>query len=187
MSPNKGRIGVVAIGDMPRAATHDIANYIQAYLDLPSLVLPPLEHPSYAYDERRQQFNAATILKACESLPFQDYDKVIGLLNVDLFIPVFTHVLGEAREGGKFALASMYRLRTELDKSKPSAPQILERLAKVALHEIGHLLDVPHCMNEGCLMHYSSSLQVLDAIHIRFCTYCSVYLTDSIRRHHLLA
>jgi archaemetzincin len=187
MNSKKGCIGVVAIGEVPESATYDTANYIQTHLDLPSFVLPAMQHPSYAYDERRKQYNAATILKAFESMPFQNYDKVIGMLNVDLFIPVFTHVLGEAQEGGKFALASMYRLRMNLNKSRPPMPQILERLAKVALHEIGHLFDVAHCMNEECLMHYSNSLQDLDTIRFNFCSYCSMYLSDAIRRHQILS
>ena len=182
MNSKKGCIGVVSIGEVPKAALHDIASHIQTHLNLVAVVLPPMQNPSYAYDERRRQYNAASILKAFGSMPFQDYDKVIGVLNVDLFIPVFTHVLGEAQEGGKFALASMYRLRTGLNRSRTSMVHILERLTKVALHEIGHLFDVAHCMNEKCLMHYSSSLKDLDAIRINFCSYCSIYLGDSIRR-----
>jgi archaemetzincin len=183
MNSKKGCIGVVAIGEVPIAASRDISSHIQKYLDLPSVVLPPLQHPLYAYDERRRQYNAAAILNAFESIPYHDCDKVIGVLNVDLFIPVFTYVLGEAQEGGKFALASMYRLRSGLKKSGQSMAQVLDRLTKVALHEIGHLFEVAHCMNEKCLMHYSSDLRDLDAINLSFCSYCSIYLRDSIRRH----
>ena len=183
MNSKKGCIGVVAIGEVPTVAPRDISSHIQKHLGLPSVVLPPMQHPSYAYDQRRNQYNAATILKEFESMPFQNCNKVIGMLNVDLFIPVFTYVLGEAQEGGKFALASMYRLRMDLNRSRPPMPQILERLAKVALHEIGHLFEVAHCMNEKCLMHYSSDLGDLDATNLSFCSYCSMYFSDSIRRH----
>jgi archaemetzincin len=186
MNSKKGCIGVVSIGEVPKAALLDIAGHIQTHLNLVPVVLPPMQTPSYAYDERRRQYNAATILKAFGSLPFQDYDKVIGVLNVDLFIPVFTHVLGEAQEGGRFALASMYRLRTGLNRSRTPMVHILERLTKVALHEIGHLFDVARCLNQECLMHYSSSLEDLDAIRINFCRYCSMYLSDSIRRYQVL-
>jgi archaemetzincin len=183
MNSKKGCIGVVAIGEVPTVAPRDISSHIQKYLDLPSVVLPPLQHPIYAYDERRQQYNAAVILNAFESMPDHGCDKVIGVLNVDLFIPVFTYVLGEAQEGGKFALASMYRLRSGSKKFGQSMVQVLDRLTKVALHEIGHLFEVAHCMNEKCLMHYSSDLRDLDAINLSFCSYCSMYFSDSIRRH----
>jgi archaemetzincin len=148
MNSKKGCIGVVAIGEVPAVAPRDISSRIQSHLNLPSVVLPSVQHPLYAYDERRQQYNAAAILSALESMPYHDCDKVIGVLNVDLFIPVFTYVLGEAQEGGKFALASMYRLRSGSKKSSQSMVQVLDRLTKVALHEIGHLFEVAHCMNE---------------------------------------
>ena len=182
MDSKKGCIGVVPIGEVPEIALHEIATHIKSHLYLHSVILPPIKHPSYAYDERRMQYNAATILKELESMSFQNYDKIIGVLNVDLFIPVFTHVLGEAQEGGKYALASIYRLRRDLDTSSSSTKQIIERVTKIALHEIGHLYNIAHCMNEKCLMHFSGSLQDLDKITLNFCNYCSEYLENTIRR-----
>ena len=36
--------------------------------------------------------------------------EVIGVFNVDLFIPTFTHVFGEAKQAGMHALVSLFRL-----------------------------------------------------------------------------
>ena len=182
MNAKKGCIGVVPFGEVPEIALQDIITHIHSCLHLLAVILPPVHYPPEAYDERRKQYNAATIIKALESMPFQDYDKVIGVLNMDLFIPIFTHVLGEAQEGGKFALASMYRLRKVQAGSLPTHEKVVERLAKVALHEIGHLFAAGHCMNGKCLMHFSGSLRDLDGITSHFCTYCSEYLRDAIRR-----
>jgi predicted Zn-dependent protease len=111
--------------------------------------------PLYAFDQNRLQYNAATILKRFESMSFHNHIKIIAVLNVDLFIPAFTHVFGEAREGGKCALISMFRLTRNVDGAKAGMPRILERIAKAALHEATHLFDVVHCTDAHCLMHFS--------------------------------
>jgi len=182
MDFKKGCIGVVPFGEIPEIALRDLVTHIHSCFNLRAVVLPPMPYPPAAYDERRKQYNAATIIKALESMPFQGCDKIIGVLNMDLFIPIFTYVMGEAQEGGKYALASMFRLRRGHGRTMPLMEKILQRLSKVALHEIGHLFNVGHCMDEKCLMHFSGSLQDLDSISLNFCAYCSEYLRDAIRR-----
>ncbi len=176
-------IGVLPIGELPQSALENIAAHIRTHLDLKADILPPLKKPAYAYDERRDQYNAAVILKSLDAISFGDHVKVIGILNVDLFVPIFTHVLGEAREGGTYALASLYRLRKDQDGSITDIGLILERLAKVAIHEIGHAFNLGHCMNEKCLMHFSGGLKGLDAIEFKFCSYCSAFMVEA-KKHY---
>ena len=176
-------IGVLPIGELPQAALESIAAHIRTHLDLKADILPPLKKPAYAYDETRDQYNAAMILRSLDAMSFGDHVKVIGLLNVDLFIPIFTHVLGEAREGGTYALASLYRLKKDEDGSKTDIDRILVRLAKVAIHEIGHAFNLGHCMDEKCLMHFSGGLKDLDAMELKFCGYCSAFMRDA-KKHY---
>jgi archaemetzincin len=143
-------------------------------------ILPPLKHPAYAHDQKRLQYDAGTILKAIESKPFRDHAKVIGVLDLDIFVPILTHVFGEAKQGGRCGLVSVYRLKKNLDGSIPPTPVLLERAAKVALHELGHLLDLHHCMDARCLMHFSGDLEDLDKTPLYFCRYCSVFLGDAL-------
>ena len=180
-------IGVAPFGEVPGAALQGVAAYIRTHLNLETHILPPFQNPTYAYDQKRGQYNAAAILKAFKSMPFEEgLDKVIGVLNVDLFIPIFTHVLGEANEGGRYALASLYRLGKAADRLPASADQIIERLVKVAIHELGHLFNMAHCLHKHCLMHYSGNLAELDTTSLTFCDYCSEFLAYSIRRERLL-
>ena len=74
---------------------------------------------------------------------------------------VFSYVLGEARMGGRCALASLYRLK-----------QSPERAAKVALHEFGHLMDIGHCHEKSCVMKFSKNIEQLDSVSTIFCKYC---------------
>ena len=112
---------------------------------------------------------------------FDDFEKIIAVLNLDLFIPIFTHVFGEAKTGGKFALVSLFRLYKNPDDSSPPASRAYERAVKVALHELGHLFDLLHCEYKRCLMHFSGSIEELDEKSLSLCRYCSLYLQDKLR------
>jgi archaemetzincin len=184
MGPPKLRVGVVAIGNVPQIASKTIAAHILGYLNLDAELLPPLEHPVYAHDDRRLQYNASTILKTLGSSPIHKCTKVLGVLDVDIFVPIFTHVFGEAEQGGKCGVVSLYRLKEGLCRGgcPPDTPRLLERAAKVALHELGHLFDLFHCADNKCLMHFSGGLQDLDGVPFYFCRYCSLYFRDALHR-----
>ena len=182
MSSQKKPVGVVPLGEVPEIALKVIAAHISGYYKLSVQILPPLEHPEYAFDERRFQYNAGIILKAFEFMRFKDYDKVIGVLNPDLFVPIFTHVFGEAKQGGKFGLVSLFRLGKNPDGSPSPSSLIYERVAKVALHELGHLFNLLHCQEKRCLMHFSGGIQDLDETPINLCRYCSTFLKDRLLR-----
>ena len=175
------RLGVVALGKLPGIIPKSIAAHISGYLNLNTDVLPSLEHPAYALNKERLQYDAGVILKHLEQEHFSDYEKIIAVVEVDLFVPIFTHVFGEARQGGKCGLVSVYRLNDEQDDSVPLPPLLLERAAKVSLHEAGHLLNLVHCTDERCLMHFSGKLADLDRMPLYFCRYCVAYLRDFLR------
>ena len=182
MTSKQRLIGVVPFGEVPEIALKVIAAHTSAYLNLPSQILPSLKHPEYALDERRYQYDAGIIIEALESMHFKDYEKVIGVLNLDLFIPIFTHVFGEAKTGGKFALVSLFRLWKNPDGSFPPSSRVYERVVKVALHELGHLFALLHCDYTSCLMHFSGSIEELDEMSLHLCEYCSIYLQDKLHR-----
>jgi len=176
----KRTICVVPIGRVAEIVPKAIAANILGYLHIDTDIAPSLEYPQYAFDESRIQYNAGAILRAFESMPFHNYEKVIGILDLDLFIPIFSYVFGEARQAGKYALVSLYRLQKNLDGSTPSMSLLLERAAKVALHELGHLFNLVHCEDERCLMHFSEGLRDLDNAPFYFCRYCSIYFRDAL-------
>jgi len=172
---------VVPLGEVPEIILKVIAGHITGCFKLATKILPPLKQPEYALDERRLQYNAAIIIETFESMQFSDNDKVIAVLNHDLFIPIFTHVFGEARQGGKCGLVSLFRLMKNPDGSTPPKSIIHERAAKVAIHELGHLLDLLHCEHKKCLMHFSGGIDEVDEMSFDLCEYCSIYLQDKLR------
>jgi archaemetzincin len=98
--------------------------------------------------------------------------KVLGITDVDLFIPVLTFVFGEAQVDGPAAVVSTARLRLTYDE-RPVPPALLEaRLLKECLHELGHTFGLVHCPDEACLMSRSNSVLEVDQKRPAFCRDC---------------
>ncbi|MBI4773401.1 MAG: zinc metallopeptidase [Deltaproteobacteria bacterium] len=169
----------MAVGKAPPLSVKVIAAHVSGYLHLTTDTLAPWDLPREAYDSKRHQYNAAHLLKAFESKPLDTCGKVIAVFDVDIFVPIFTHVFGEAMLGGKVALVSLYRLGKAEGSNTPEFSTVLERAAKIALHELGHLFNVMHCTDERCLMRFAGNLDDLDRIPFQFCRYCTTFLEDA--------
>lgn len=135
----------------------------------------------FSLDPIRSQYYSRLILeKLAEEAP-PNAIKVIGLTDVDLFIPIFTYVYGEAQLGGKTCIVSTYRLKEGLIFSGKS-DYFVERVIKEVLHELGHTFRLRHCPDTACIMHYCHSIQDVDRKTNQFCRYCRILLQDEIRR-----
>ncbi|WP_022665575.1 archaemetzincin family Zn-dependent metalloprotease [Desulfospira joergensenii] len=176
MEMTQRSVGILPLGEVPGLVLKIMAAHILAYADLPAKILPSLETPHFALDKRRLQYDAGGILKMLESRGIKGCTKVVAVMDQDLFVPVFTHVYGEARQGGNMALVSLFRLDKNPDGSTPASSLFYERAAKIALHELGHLFDLFHCNESTCLMHFSGDLEDLDRSSFSFCRHCSVGL-----------
>ncbi len=107
--------------------------------------------------------------------------KVLALTKVDLFIPILTHVYGEAQLGGKACILSTYRFSEE--SSLAARTETFHcRLVKEAVHELGHTFNLRHCRDSACVMHYCRSVSEVDRKSNQFCRYCTVILNDEMKR-----
>jgi archaemetzincin len=182
-TPPSPVVAVLPVGTALPLAARVIAAHINGYLDLAADVLTPVDLPAHALDAQRLQYDAGILIQTLADAPGDaGHFKTIALLDVDLFIPLFTHVYGEARQNGAIALVSLYRLEAHADGSSPTSERVLTRCAKIALHELGHLLNLLHCSDPRCLMHFSDSLAVLDQIPMGFCRYCRRSLNHALGR-----
>jgi archaemetzincin len=180
LTSNNKCIGVIPFEDVPVIVLKVIAAHISGYFNLPVQILPSIKLPEHAFDQRRLQYDAGILLRSFESIESNPCMKVIGVLCSDLYIPIFEYVYGEARQGEKCAVISIFRLGKNPDGSAPPESLVHERAAKVALHELGHLYNLFHCEDKNCLMHFSGGIGDLDATPLYLCRNCSSYLKYNI-------
>jgi archaemetzincin len=170
------RIEIIPLGPVDERLLRVVAANAFALFHLPAQVGRGLGVPRSAYDTLRHQYNAAILLKEIEaSLPL-DAVKVVAITSIDLYVPIFSFVFGEARQGASLALVSTHRLVDASSATGPNPGDLFLRTVKVALHELGHLFDLHHCEDTHCLMHYTDSLATIDQTPLQFCRYCQADL-----------
>ena len=127
------------------------------------------DRPRDAWDPRRRQWSSTRILRWLgESGP--KGGKLLGITDVDLFIPILTFVFGEAQLGGASAVVSTARLADPEEVG--DARVVLERLAKESVHELGHTFGLTHCGAPGCVMGRSASVRDVDRKGSDLCPDC---------------
>lgn len=132
----------------------------------------------HAYDSSRNQYISPRLLSRLRRIKKSSGDKILGIVDVDLYSPEFDFVFGEAEISTGVATLSLYRLQPET-YGLPSDIRILEeRAAKEAVHELGHLYQLGHCPNPKCVMHFSTSLADVDTKAKVFCPRCQHTLKD---------
>src|SRR5512144_621104 len=110
--------------------------------DRPTALWQGTARPRHAYDPRRKQHASGVILRwLLEAGPRAG--KVLGITDRDLFIPILTYVFGEAQLGGTAAVVSTARLAEDVELF--GRKLLVERLAKEAVHEMGHAFGLLHC------------------------------------------
>lgn len=129
------------------------------------------ERPVDAYDARRNQHSSTRILKWLNAARPGHARKVLGITDVDLFIPILTFVYGEAQLDGTAAVVSTARLSP--NGGPPYGPGLLRaRLIKECIHELGHMFGLIHCARSSCVMSRSMNLVHVDAKDDVLCHDC---------------
>ena len=137
------RILIAPIGDvdpqLPAAVGREIRRVFRA---LPE-VRPLLSDLSFAFDAGREQYHSTPVLQRLAEASPPEALRVLALTDVDLFIPILTHVYGEAQLGGKACILSTYRFTQDL-ALVARTETFHGRLVKEAVHELGHTFGRPH-------------------------------------------
>ena len=129
-------------------------------------------NPKESYDRRRRQYHSTLLLNRLRQAGAADGAKILGVTDLDLFIPVFTFVFGEAQVGGCAALISTRRLRQEFYGLPPDPGLLFARAEKEAVHELGHAFGLAHCRSFDCVMRFSNSVEQVDLRPGHFCQSC---------------
>lgn len=147
----------------------EIAKRLMDTINIPVRLLHPVDEPVYAFDPSRAQYYSTKILRYIVNNHSSAALRTIGIINVDIFVPILTYVFGEAQLNGKAALVSTARLKQEYYGFKPDRVVLVGRLFKEVMHELGHTFGLTHCDIGSCVMNLSYNVAGIDRKTAYYC------------------
>lgn len=179
--PEPTSILIAPVGDFDPQLLATLGREIERVFRLPARVDPLLSDLSFALDAGREQYHSTAILRRLAAAAPAGALRVLALADVDLFIPILTYVYGEAQLGGAACIVSTYRLNAGSGMLR-FTEKAAGRVAKEAIHELGHTFNLRHCPDAACVMHYCRSEADVDRKSNDLCRYCRILLDDERRR-----
>ncbi len=169
------------LGELAPDQEEAVSREVGRVTGFPTLVQPLAVRLDTAYDAERNQYHSTPLLEQLAAAAPPQALKVLAVVTVDLFIPILTHVYGEAQLGGRACIVSSFRLN-----AGPGAAHLpgkyTGRIVKESIHELGHTFGLRHCRDERCIMHYCRSEADVDRKSDQLCRYCRIMLNDEIKR-----
>ncbi len=158
---------LVSVGNLPAALLKSLDEPMLTQMAITATAGgAELPEPSYAFNKDRNQYHSNAIMRRLSGL-LEGYDFVLGLADVDLFVPDSPFVFGEADRESKVAVISAFRLRQNAD------PEALKRRARIeAAHQAGHLLGLSNCDDPRCVMFLATSIGDIDRKGFSLCNVC---------------
>jgi len=163
---------LMPFGDIDREVLDAMASGLQEAFGCDATVLAAVPVPSQAYNPGRRQHRSTEVLRLLEKSTAGGRERVLGVVDEDLYVPELNFVFGEADIVAGAAVISLTRLRQEY-YGLPHDPRLfLQRAVKEAVHELGHTIGFGHCPDPRCIMHSSNSLEDTDRKGPGFCPQC---------------
>ncbi|MCL4466929.1 MAG: archaemetzincin family Zn-dependent metalloprotease [Chloroflexi bacterium] len=129
----------------------------------------PVPSPTYAFNPKRQQYSARVILP---HLSCGNAERVLGLVDQDLYVPSLNFVFGLADLPARRALVALPRLRESFYGRPDDEARFRLRVIKEGLHELWHTYGLRHCRDLQCVMAFSNSLEDTDVKGQMLCIRC---------------
>jgi archaemetzincin len=181
------KIGVLPIGRVDKTVLLQICEgLIRVFRDtMCEVVDVALSLREEAFDKKRKQYRAHAILGAVQGYAVENpgLNRVLGVVDADIFVPELNFVFGEAACPGKAAVISLRRLKPEFYGDSSNAELFAARALKEAVHELGHTLGLKHCKRSSCVMYFSNSIFDTDRKQSLFCDEC--YMQTALRINNL--
>lgn len=165
-------IRLVPVGFVDRELLDYLALTLPGNFGSPCVELQADLNLQDAYNATRKQYHSTRLLTMLKEVGGRDNAKILGVTEVDLFIPIFTFVFGEAQVGERAALMSTHRLRQQFYGLADDRELSFLRAEKEATHELGHAFGLAHCHDFDCVMHFSNSVDEVDLKTSEFCPLC---------------
>jgi len=164
--PERPIIAVAPVGRVSARALALVAPAIRDGFGSEVVTAPALALPEGAFDPRRGQHRSTALLDALARAKRPGGERLLGVADVDLYVPELNFVFGEADPSRGVAVFSLHRLHPP----PPGDEALLARRAATeAIHELGHTFGLGHCAEPRCVMWFSNTLAESDRKGTAFC------------------
>ena len=170
-----GEIVVVAVGEVEASVVAHLCAALPETFRRPCRVGDAWPVPKHAFDPRRAQYSAEAIV---QQLRLGKAERVLGVVDLDLYVPELNFVFGLADPQGRHAVIALPRLRQRFYGARDDEALFLARAVKEAVHELGHTFGLLHCDTPRCVMSRSVNLPEVDGKGSAFCRDCRTRLHD---------
>lgn len=149
--PGVCRVAVQPLGPVPPEELQAVADALRELYGFETQLLAEVDLPAEAWYEPRRRYRAEKLLDFLDGLVPEGFDRIAGVTVKDISTTKGDiedwGILGLASLPGTSSVFSTFRCRRRVH----DVPAI-ERLRRVAVHEVGHTLGLPHCPTYGCYL-----------------------------------
>lgn len=150
-----------------------IKKQIELFYGFKTAIMEERYLPSSAYYPVRNRYRADTLLDYLIRIKPAKYDYIMGLTEKDISCTNGIYedwgIFGFGFMPGEACVISTFRLKRNMKSQK----HFEERVIKVALHELGHNIGLPHCPTKGCMMQDAEgTIKSVDEEKIEVCELC---------------
>jgi len=164
------KITLKALGDIADGVMERLGDSIGGIFHCPVETKTGFGDLAQGYNAERKQYFSSQLLASLGKAEREE--RIVGVADVDLYVPRLNFVFGEADIASATAIVSLCRLRQEYYGLPPDEDLFLERATKEIVHELGHTFGLGHCPSNKCVMHFSNSLADTDLKEAHFCNMC---------------
>jgi len=164
------KITLKSLGNIAEEIMEELKDRVGGIFHCPIEIEAGFSDLAQAYNPERKQYFSSKLLASLKKSEREE--RVIGIADVDLYVPRLNFVFGEADIISGTAIVSLCRLRPEYYGLASDEALFLERATKEIVHELGHTFGLGHCPNNKCVMHFSNSLADTDVKDAHFCSKC---------------
>jgi len=170
--PSLRKITLKPMGDVDQNILDVLQERLEKIFGCPVEIANEYYPLDAAYVPERQQYKPEVLLSQLDKVGATKGEKVLGIIDSDLYSEGENIVLGEAMMHGPVSVISVSRLRVNYLSRLSSEALLLNRATKTAVHELGHTLGAGHCLNPKCPMYYSAGETDTDYKQAIYCDVC---------------
>ncbi|MHC5209607.1 MAG: hypothetical protein ACYTG2_02690 [Planctomycetota bacterium] len=173
--PPKG-VDLLTLDPFPDGLAQDLVAQLSRRVTVPCRLLAASassELSELPWIDGRDQADADRLLERLEQRAGRNGSVLVGVTQIDLGNPIFTFFFGRARQHGRAALVSIARLRPGFYGLPDDRALTLRRATLEIVHELGHIVGLPHCKDAACVMHFAATVESIDLRGVSLCQQCA--------------